>query len=85
VLTEFAGRRSSAPRSTDAVVETLTGREVDILRLLCEGLSNQEIAARLFIEPSTVKYHLAGLLGKIGARDRLQAVVWAFRNGLDGG
>ena len=83
VLSEFAGRRSSPGRHVDAVAETLTGREVDILRLLTEGLSNQEIAARLFIEASTVKYHLAGLLAKIGARDRLQAVVWAFRNGFD--
>ena len=85
VLSEFAGRRSSPDRSTDAVAESLTPRELDILRLLSEGLSNQEMAARLFIEASTVKYHLAGLLAKIGARDRLQAVVWAFRNGLDAG
>ena len=83
MLSEFAGRRSSPGRHVDAVAETLTGREVDILRLLTEGLSNQEIAARLFIEASTVKYHLAGLLAKIGARDRLQAVVWAFRNRFD--
>ena len=85
VLTEFAGRRASPGRRADAVADTLTARELDILRLLTEGLSNQEIAARLFIEPTTVKYHLAGLLGKIGARDRLQAVVWAFRHGLESG
>ena len=83
VLSEFAGRRTTAQRSPDAVAQTLTGRERDILGLLSEGLSNQEMAERLFIEPSTVKYHVAGLLAKIGARDRLQAVVWAFRNGLD--
>ena len=83
VLSEFAGRRTTTQRSPDAVAQTLTGRERDILGLLSEGLSNQEMAERLFIEPSTVKYHVAGLLAKIGARDRLQAVVWAFRNGLD--
>jgi len=83
VLSEFAGRRATPERRPGTVAETLTGRELDILRLLSEGLSNQEIATRLFIEPSTVKYHLAGLLAKIGARDRLQAVVWAFRNGLE--
>ena len=83
VLAEFAGRRSSPARTADSVAETLTSRERDMLSLLSEGLSNQEIADRLFIEPSTVKYHVAGLLAKIGARDRLQAVVWAFRNGLD--
>ncbi|BDZ48873.1 DNA-binding response regulator [Frondihabitans sucicola] len=81
VLTEFATRRP-APRTADpASASRLTQREIEILQLLCTGLSNQEIAGALFIEPSTVKYHLAGLLGKIGARDRLQAVVWAFRNG----
>jgi DNA-binding NarL/FixJ family response regulator len=83
VLSEFAGRRSAPERRLDSVAGTLTARERDILGLLSEGLSNQEMAGRLFIEPSTVKYHLAGLLAKIGARDRLQAVVWAFRNGLD--
>jgi DNA-binding NarL/FixJ family response regulator len=83
VLSEFAGRRSAPERRLDGVAATLTARERDILGLLSEGLSNQEMAERLFIEPSTVKYHLAGLLAKIGARDRLQAVVWAFRNGLD--
>ena len=82
VLSEFAGRRPRPDRGADTVASTLTGRELDILRLLTEGLSNGEIASRLFIEPTTVKYHLAGLLAKIGARDRLQAAVWAFRTGV---
>jgi DNA-binding NarL/FixJ family response regulator len=83
VLSEFAGRRGAPERRLDGLAASLTARERDILGLLTEGLSNQEMAERLFIESSTVKYHLAGLLAKIGARDRLQAVVWAFRNGFD--
>jgi DNA-binding NarL/FixJ family response regulator len=53
-----------------------------VLSLLAEGLSNVEIGERLFIEPTTVKYHLAGLLQKISARDRLQAVLWGIRTGI---
>jgi len=60
----------------------LTDREEEVLRLLAEGLSNAEIAGRLFIEPTTVKYHLAGLLQKTGSRDRLQAVLWGIREGI---
>ena len=82
VLSEFATRRPTPEGRGEERAALLTTRELEILRLLCAGLSNQEIAARLFIELSTVKYHLAGLLGKIGARDRLQAVVWAFSNGV---
>jgi DNA-binding NarL/FixJ family response regulator len=82
VITEFAQRRPTAERQRDAVADLLTERELEILTLLTEGLSNHEMAERLFIEPTTVKYHLAGLLAKIGARDRLQAAVWAFQNGV---
>lgn len=82
VLAEFATRRPDPERRRDRLADLLTARETEILGLLCEGLSNSEIAARLFIEPTTVKYHVAGLLGKVGARDRLQAVLWAFRVGV---
>lgn len=82
VITEFAQRRPTPEHQRDTVAGLLTERELEILTLLCEGLSNQEMAERLFIEPTTVKYHLAGLLAKIGARDRLQAAVWAFQNGV---
>ena len=82
VLVEFA-RRTAAPRSSPAsLVVPLTARETEILTLLCEGLSTQEISERLFVESTTVKYHVAGILTKTGARDRMQAVVWAFRNGV---
>jgi DNA-binding NarL/FixJ family response regulator len=53
-----------------------------VLSLLADGLSNAEIGERLFIESTTVKYHVAGLLQKINARDRLQAVLWGIRSGL---
>jgi DNA-binding NarL/FixJ family response regulator len=81
VLSEFAARRPAAP-ATPALPVPLTERELDVLALLAEGLSNAEIAERLFVEPTTVKYHLGGILTKTGTRDRLQAVVWAYRTGV---
>lgn len=80
VLSEFARRR--APRTDTSASELLTPREIDIVRLLAEGMSNAEIAASLFVETSTVKSHLTRAMTKIGARDRVQTVVWAYRNGL---
>jgi DNA-binding NarL/FixJ family response regulator len=82
VLAEFGRRRRPPEHSAHPVAASLTAREREILTLLAEGLSNQEIGQRLHVEATTVKYHLAGLLTKTGARDRLQVVVWAFRAGL---
>lgn len=82
VLAEFAQRRPAPERRRTSAAAALTPRELEILELLTHGLSNQEIGERLHIELTTVKYHLAGLLPKIGVRDRLQAVVWAFREGI---
>lgn len=80
VIAEFARRR---PRhSTVDATHVLTPRELDIVRLLAGGLSNAEIAQELFVETSTVKSHLTRAMMKIGARDRVQTVVWAHRNGL---
>lgn len=80
VIAEFARRQR--PTVADPAVALLTDREADIVRVLAEGLSNVEIARRLFIEPSRVKSHLARVMTKAGTRDRLQTVVWAYRNGF---
>ncbi|WP_123605021.1 response regulator transcription factor [Micromonospora sp. Llam0] len=81
VIAEFARRRPAASPES-AAAQQLTPREAEIVRLLARGLSNNEIADELFIETSTVKSHLGRAMAKIGVRDRLQTVVWAYQNGL---
>ncbi|MDD7969455.1 response regulator transcription factor [Actinomycetospora lemnae] len=81
VIAEFARRRPATPPRPDAAA-ALTARETEIVRLLAGGLSNAEIAAELVVEVSTVKSHLGRAMTKIGTRDRVQTVVWAYRHGI---
>jgi len=81
VITEFARRQAPPQPASDAAAQ-LTAREVEIVRHLARGLSNAEIAQELVVETSTVKSHLGRAMAKVGTRDRLQTVVWAYQNGL---
>ncbi len=73
--------RRSGPRRTHPV-DTLTEREREVLVLLAQGMSNAEVAQALVVSTGTVKTHVASLLAKLGARDRVQAVIAAFESGL---
>lgn len=82
VLAQFAGLAPARP--TDALPDPLSDRELEILQLIAEGLSNPEIAARLFLAEGTVKNYVSTILQKTNTRDRTQAVLKAQALGLLG-
>jgi DNA-binding NarL/FixJ family response regulator len=85
VTRRFIAQFAQAVRPTSAIPNELgglTNRELEVLRLLTEGLSNSEIADRLIVEETTVKTHVSRVLMKLGLRDRVQAVILAYESGF---
>jgi DNA-binding NarL/FixJ family response regulator len=83
VIAEFAATRSRGrPATPPTALEQLTDREREVMVLVAEGLSNDEIAARLVISPATAKTHVSRTMVKLAARDRAQLVVYAYEAGL---
>ena len=74
--------RLRQPQRRETAHEELTEREMEVLRLIAQGKSNQEIADALFIGVKTVKFHVTNLLAKLGVEDRTQAAIYALKNGL---
>lgn len=83
-LIHFAtGKPPATPRSgLDSLVEPLTSREIDVLKLLAGAATNREIARSLRISPRTAETHLANIYGKLGVRGRTEAMLWAIREGI---
>lgn len=74
--------RPPAARSNEGELRRLTERETEILQLLATGKSNSELAAHLFVGEGTIKTHVSSVLTKLGLRDRMQAVIFAYESGL---
>ena len=82
VLRRYADGDAAAHEHVVQATTQLTERERDVFLELVQGASNAEIADRLFVEPSTVKSHVAAVLRKLGVRDRVEAVIFAYEHGL---
>ncbi|MFI9019164.1 response regulator [Streptomyces griseus] len=81
VIEQFA-HRPAAPTDTAERLAVLTARELEVTRLIATGLSNDQIADRLFISPLTAKTHITRAIAKLGVRDRAQLVILAYETGL---
>jgi DNA-binding NarL/FixJ family response regulator len=82
LIDQFAPMLPAGPQDEPPQLADLTDREREVLVLLSQGLSNCEIAASLFVSEATVKTHVGRVLAKLGLRDRVQAVVFAYEHGL---
>ena len=82
LIEEFVRRPPDVARPVPREVEQLTPRETEIMLFVARGLSNAEIAAQAFVSEPTVKTHIARILMKLGLRDRVQVVVYAYEHGL---
>jgi DNA-binding NarL/FixJ family response regulator len=81
LIAQFTARRTAARAARDRLA-VLTGREREVLALVGQGLSNDEIGTRLFLSPATARTHVSHAMVKLGARDRAQLVVIAYQTGL---
>ncbi|QGN32549.1 response regulator transcription factor [Microlunatus sp. Gsoil 973] len=82
LVERFARNRPRLATSEIRALASLTGRELDVLRLVARGLANHEIAAELYIGETTVKTHVSRVFAKLGLRDRVQAVIFAYESGV---
>jgi DNA-binding NarL/FixJ family response regulator len=81
-LRVFDGALTTQPPDDEQLVEQLTHRESEVLRLLADGLNNRDIAARMNISEHTIKFHIRSILAKLGAATRTEAVTRGLRSGL---
>ncbi len=85
VMRKLMAQVAAQPPAPPQMEKDLTGREVEVLRLVAEGLSNREIAARLVISEKTVKTHISSLLSKLGLEDRTRLAIYAIKKGYVSG